>query len=83
MDLPKMTEEELRRSQQMFGCNIETYMESVTSSITYKLTGPGMVIASILSDVQEMVERDMKEEARQHLNIAKHIIFASNITLKE
>ena len=83
MDLPKMTKEEQKRSQQMFGCDIEKYMESVTSSITYKLSGPGMVIASILSDVQEMVERDMKEQARQHLNIAKHIIFNSTITLKE
>ena len=78
-----MTKEELNRSQQMFGCDIEEFMESVTSSPIFELTGPGMVIASILSDVQEMIEHNMKEEARQHLNIAKHIIFNSNISLKE
>ena len=77
-----MTEEELKQSQQMFGCDIEKFMESVTSSPIFELTGPGMVIASILSDVQEMIEHNMKEEARQHLNIAKHIIFNSNISLK-
>jgi phage terminase Nu1 subunit (DNA packaging protein) len=82
-DLPEMNEEERKRSQQMFGCEIEQYMASVKSSITYKLSGPGMVVASILSDVQEMVERDMKEEVRQHLNIAKYLIFNSTISLNE
>lgn len=82
-ELPNMTEIERKRSYQMFGCNIEAYMESVRSSITYQLAGPGMVIASILSDVQEMIERGMNEQARQQLNIAKHIIFNSNITLNK
>lgn len=82
MDLPNMTETERKRSYQMFGCDIEEFMKSVKDSPLFEITGPGMVIASILSDTQEMIERGMNEQARQHLNIAKHIIFNSEIKLK-
>lgn len=79
-----MTAEELKRSIQMYGCNIETYMESVKASPTFKLSGTAMVVGSILSDVQEMIAHGgMEEIARQHLNIAKYIIFNSAMTLNE
>lgn len=37
-------------------------------------TAPTMMVMSILSDVQEMIERDLIEEARQALNRAKFIL---------
>jgi hypothetical protein len=35
---------------------------------------PAMYAFSLLSDVQEMIERDQKEGARQALNRAKYIL---------
>lgn len=32
------------------------------------------MVRSMLSDVQEMIERDMKEEARQQLNRVKYLL---------
>lgn len=39
-----------------------------------KHSTPATICMSMLSDVQEMVERDMKEEARQTLNCVKYIL---------
>jgi Mor family transcriptional regulator len=35
---------------------------------------PATICMSMLSDVQEMIERDMKEQARQTLNCVKYIL---------
>ena len=69
---------------EMYGmstCDIrEQYMESITA----KLSGPEMVVASILSDVQELTayqhaasvnSKASKELIRKQLNIAKFILF--------
>jgi hypothetical protein len=55
---------------------------SVENSITFKLSGPAMVAASMLSDAQEMISTEYgevtdnrAEEARQAINRAKFIMF--------
>ena len=53
----------------------EHYKGSVEESLTYKLSGKRMVIASILSDVQEEIERGLIERANDNINIAKYLLF--------
>jgi diaminopimelate decarboxylase len=78
-----MTSVEANRSQKMYGCDIEEFMDSVTSSVTFELCGISMVIASQLSDVQEMYARGMTEEARQTINRVKYMIANSKIELNK
>lgn len=59
---------------QAYGASKADILESVTDSITYKLSGPGMVIASYLSDAQEMIVFNDSERARQYINIAKMLM---------
>jgi hypothetical protein len=59
---------------QAYGSPKTDILESITDSITFKLSGPGMVAASYLSDAQEVLERN-PEAARQYINIAKMIMF--------
>jgi hypothetical protein len=58
--------------------------EAVESSITFKFSGPAMVVASMMSDAQEMVSygpydsdtlANIMEDQRQCLNRAKWILF--------
>ena len=56
---------------QAYGASKADILESIKDSITFRLSGPGMVVASYLSDAQEMIEYDSKESARQFINIAK------------
>lgn len=72
--LPPMTAEQLQRSMKMYGCNIEEFVVSVTDSITYKLMGMPGIVCSLLSDVQEMIERGSNEEARQYINRVKYLV---------
>ena len=58
----------------MFGMSKDDILEDVKESITYKLPGPGMVIASYLSDAQEMIAFNDYERARQYINIAKMLM---------
>jgi TfoX/Sxy family transcriptional regulator of competence genes len=58
----------------IFGCEIDQFEESVLESLTYKHSGGSMVLMSLLSDVQEMIERDDKEGARQTVNRVKYLI---------
>jgi hypothetical protein len=62
-------------SNQMYGCDIVDFVESVTSSITYKMTGANMVIAGLMSDAQEQIAFGDAEGARQSLNRAKCLLF--------
>ena len=59
---------------QAYGASKADVLESITDSITFKLSGPGMVAASYLSDAQEVLERD-PDAARQYINVAKLIMF--------
>ena len=65
------------RNEQMYGfANIDSYIELVKDSITYKFTGGNMVVAGLMSDAQELMLYNDVERARQTLNIAKAILFA-------
>lgn len=57
---------------QMYGVEAIGKWHDMNSELTFG--DDKMLLASMLSDVQEMIERDMKEEARQTLNRAKWLI---------
>jgi hypothetical protein len=59
----------------MYGCNITEYKESVRRSFTYRYTGGNMIVASLMSDAQELIAMGDSESARQMLNRAKSILF--------
>jgi hypothetical protein len=72
------------REQAMYGCTEVELCNSVESSITFRFTGPAMVVASMLSDCQEMMAHgpydsdtlsNIQEDQRQLLNRAKWILF--------
>ena len=74
-----MTEDEKR----MFGMSKEDIREQYMESLTARLSGLEMVVASILSDVQEMISMknpripapNVDEAIRKQLNVAKFILF--------
>jgi hypothetical protein len=67
---------------QAYGAKKSEILESITESITFKFSGVGMVIASYLSDAQEMIEYDSKESARQFINIAKMLMMEFELGFK-
>jgi hypothetical protein len=74
--------EKQKREVRMYGVTVEGMRESVESSITFKLSGPAMMVASLMSDAQEMVNTEYgevdymrAEDARQCLNRAKWTLF--------
>lgn len=74
-----LTEQE-KREVSMYGCTEAQMREAVESSITFKLSGPAMVVASMMSDAQEMMAYEQPdfnviEDQRQLLNRAKFVLF--------
>jgi len=76
-----LTTQEIREVR-MYGCTEAQMREAVESSTTFKFTGPAMVVASMMSDAQEMVSTEYgevdsmrAEDARQQLNRAKWVLF--------
>ena len=65
---------DLQWELQAYGASKADVLESITDSITFKLSGPGMVAASYLSDAQEVLEQN-PNAARQYINVAKLIMF--------
>lgn len=70
---------QVEREVRMFGCSVADLRESIESSVTFKLTGPGMVAMSYMSDAQEMLafggdKEGVREQVRQMLNCSKWII---------
>ena len=63
--------------ERMFGMSKEDIREQYIESLTAKLSGQEMVVASILSDCQELVNgHDMTSDTvRKQLNVAKFILF--------
>ena len=67
----------------MFGMRKEDIREQYMVSLTARLSGLEMVVASILSDVQEMISMknptipapNVDEAIRKQLNVAKFILF--------
>ena len=77
----RLSEQE-KREVRMYGCTEAQMREAVESSITFKFSGPAMVVASMMSDAQEMVNTEYgevdfnrAEDARQQLNRAKFVLF--------
>ena len=62
-------------SREMFGCDIDHFMDSIRNSATYKLSGANMVVAGLMSDAQEELAMGANERARQTLNCAKAVLF--------
>ena len=59
-----------------YGLTEAQIREEYLNSITAKLSGVDMVVASILSDCQEMLEMGYdKDVIRKQLNIAKFCLF--------
>jgi len=70
---------------QAYGSPKAAILESVKDSITYQLSGPGMVIASYLSDAQEWMSYNQERTnnlARQHINIAKMLMMEFELGFK-
>ncbi len=67
---------------QAYGASKESILESVKESFTYKVSGPGMIIAGYLSDAQEMIQYDSKESARRFINIAKMLMMEFELGFK-
>jgi hypothetical protein len=69
-----------KREVSMYGVTEAGMRESIESSITFKLSGPMMIVAGMLSDAQEIVayghpDYNTFEDQRQLLNRAKWILF--------
>ena len=60
----------------VYGMSVERIQEEYVNSITAQCCGLEMVVAGILSDVQEVVPFDhvRPEQIRQQLNIAKYLL---------
>jgi hypothetical protein len=78
-----LTEQE-RREVRMYGATETQMRESIEASITFKFSGPAMIVASMMSDAQEMVSygpydsdtlANIMEDQRQLLNRAKFVLF--------
>jgi len=78
-----MTEQETREVR-MYGVTEDALRESIERSMTFKVSGPTMIVAGMLSDVQEMMaygpyDSDtlavIQEDQRQQLNRAKWVLF--------
>jgi len=75
----RLTEKE-KQEVRMYGVTEAGMREAVESSITFKFSGPAMVVASYLSDAQEMMAYEQPdfntiEDQRQLLNRAKWVLF--------
>lgn len=62
-------------SKQVFGCDIDQFVDQIKNCVTYKFSGASMVIAGLMSDAQEEMAHGNTEAARQTLNRAKHLMF--------
>jgi len=76
--------ESQKRDIRMYGVTEAQMREAVEESITFRFSGPAMMVASLMSDCQEMVAygpydsdtlANIMEDQRQTLNRAKWILF--------
>ena len=66
---------QLEWEKQAYGSTKAEILESIEDSLTFRMSGMGIIIASYLSDAQELIEFNDKNRARQYINIAKMLIF--------
>jgi len=69
-----------QRQINMYGCTEQDLRDSIESSITFRTSGPAMIVASMMSDAQEMMAYEQPdfrtiEAQRQLLNRAKFVLF--------
>lgn len=57
-----------------YGMSEADIRKEYMNSITAKFSGLEMVAMGVLSDAQELLEMDRKEDARKQMNIAKFIL---------
>ena len=78
-----MTEQETREVR-MYGTTEAALRESIERSMTFKVSGAAMIVAGMLSDVQEIMAygpydsdtlANIQEDQRQQLNRAKWVLF--------
>ena len=74
-----LTEQE-KREVRMYGVTEAGMREAVESSLTFKLLETAMIVASMISDAQEMMAYEQPdfnviEDQRQLLNRAKFVLF--------
>ena len=78
-----MTEQEIREVR-MYGTTEAALRESIERSMTFNVSGPAMIVAGMLSDVQEIMAygpydsdtlANIQEDQRQQLNRAKWVLF--------
>jgi hypothetical protein len=80
LDTGKSVETKMRMmtdfEKNCYGISEDTIRKEYMNSLTAKFSGNEMVVMGILSDCQEMLERDYftKEDIRKQLNIAKFIL---------
>ena len=75
----RLTEQE-KRQVGMYGCTESEMRQAVESSSTFRFSGPAMVVASMMSDAQEIMAYEQPdfntiEDQRQLLNRAKFVLF--------
>jgi hypothetical protein len=75
----RLTEQE-KRQVGMYGCTEAQMREAVELSSTFRFSGPAMVVASMMSDAQEIMAYEQPdfntiEDQRQLLNRAKFVLF--------
>lgn len=79
----KQLNESQKRDIRMYGTTEADMRENLEESITFRLAGPAMIVASLLSDVQEMMAHGpydgdtltvIQEDQRLTLNRAKWIL---------
>ena len=78
MDLRQsfVRDQQQQREIRMYGCTEAELRESIESSITFKISGPAMVAAGLMSDAQELAAyENNNEQIRQLLNQSKFILF--------
>ena len=68
----------LEWEMQAYGSPKAAILESITESLTFKLSGPGLIVAGYLSDAQEVLEYS-PNTARQYINIAKMVLMEFNL----
>lgn len=74
-----VTNEQAAGNMNMFGVlDINLFKQMIMAQLTYKHSGGGMTLVSLLSDVQQMLEFGKIEEARQAINRVKYLIMEAD-----
>jgi hypothetical protein len=66
---------QVSRNRRRYGVDyIEKYVFGITETITYKLKGGNTVVVDLITHAQDLMADGDVNNARQILNIAKHIL---------